>query len=299
MTDMDLNTDVNTDLNIDNYNLDDILDLFKLDINYGYEELKKAKKIVLLTHPDKSGLSSDVFLFFSKAYKTLYYIYNLKEKNRTIDNVNNLAYDGSQFIDETNDHLIEKFRSSTEFNKLFNKLFDEHKLNDDYAEHGYGDWLKKDSEPIDNVKTFSEMNEVFNREREKKRELIKYEGVKKVNDTNSFYEIDRNTPKEYSSGIFSGLQFEDLRKAHEENIIPVTDADKRTDFKNVSELLQFRTLEDSTINIRRDHQTNYMNNLNDIDRKETTRRNYKLVKQMEESNKINKSILAKFNYLTY
>ena len=110
MTDTDINTDINTDLNIENYNLDDILDLFKLDINYGYEELKKAKKIVLLTHPDKSGLSSDVFLFFSKAYKTLYYIYNLKEKNRTIDNVNNLVYDGSQFIDETNDHLIEKFR---------------------------------------------------------------------------------------------------------------------------------------------------------------------------------------------
>ena len=143
------------------------------------------------------------------------------------------------------------------------------------------------------------MTEVFNRERERKRELIKYEGVKEVNNTNSFYEIDRNTPKEYSSEIFSGLQFEDLRKAHEENIIPVTDADKRTEFKNVSELLQFRTLEDNISKIDGDYQTNYMNNLNNNNNKETTQRNFKLVKQMEEANKINKSILAKINYLTY
>ena len=46
----------NLDLNIQNYNLNDLLNLFKLNTNFTEEELKNAKKIVLKTHPDKSNL---------------------------------------------------------------------------------------------------------------------------------------------------------------------------------------------------------------------------------------------------
>jgi hypothetical protein len=57
----------NMDLNINNYNLDDILKLFNLKHDFGEEEMKYAKRIALKTHPDKSGLKKDVFIFFSKA----------------------------------------------------------------------------------------------------------------------------------------------------------------------------------------------------------------------------------------
>ena len=36
----------NLDLDLDNYDLKDLLKLFKLDYNFGKQELKKAKKIV-------------------------------------------------------------------------------------------------------------------------------------------------------------------------------------------------------------------------------------------------------------
>jgi hypothetical protein len=62
------------DLNIENYDLADILNLFYLDMPFDEEDLKKSKKIVLKTHPDKSGLKPEVFLFYSKAYKKLYSI---------------------------------------------------------------------------------------------------------------------------------------------------------------------------------------------------------------------------------
>ena len=55
------------DLNIDNYNLEDILSLFGLGVRYDINDLKNAKKMALKTHPDKSGLDNDVFIFFSKA----------------------------------------------------------------------------------------------------------------------------------------------------------------------------------------------------------------------------------------
>ena len=44
------------DLDINNYELMDILNLFKLPIMFDDKHLKQAKKTVLLMHPDKSKL---------------------------------------------------------------------------------------------------------------------------------------------------------------------------------------------------------------------------------------------------
>ena len=68
----------NLDLNIDNYNLTDLLQLFNLDFNFNEDELKHAKKAVLMLHPDKSGLEKDFFLFFTAAYKIVYSVYNFR-----------------------------------------------------------------------------------------------------------------------------------------------------------------------------------------------------------------------------
>ena len=51
------------DMNIDNYELHDLLDLFHLDYNFNEEDLKKTKKTVLMTHPDKSKLPSTPVIF--------------------------------------------------------------------------------------------------------------------------------------------------------------------------------------------------------------------------------------------
>ena len=69
------------DLNIDNYSLDDLLELFKLELDFGEEDLKLAKRTVLMTHPDKSNLKKEVFLFFCKAYKLVYSVYNFKHRS--------------------------------------------------------------------------------------------------------------------------------------------------------------------------------------------------------------------------
>ena len=49
------------DLNINNYDLDDILNLFKLDYQFDIHDLKKAKKTMLKLHPDKSRLDPKYF----------------------------------------------------------------------------------------------------------------------------------------------------------------------------------------------------------------------------------------------
>ena len=60
------------DLDINNYELDDILKLFKVSHDLSHDDMKRAKKIVLMSHPDKSRMSPDIFLFYTKAYKILY-----------------------------------------------------------------------------------------------------------------------------------------------------------------------------------------------------------------------------------
>ena len=44
------------DLEIDNYNLTDLLNLFHLKYDFTELELKKAKRMVLKMHPDKSNI---------------------------------------------------------------------------------------------------------------------------------------------------------------------------------------------------------------------------------------------------
>ena len=55
-------------LNIHQYSFKELLELFDLSNTISVEDLKRAKK-VLMTHPDKSRLLSEYFLFYKKALK--------------------------------------------------------------------------------------------------------------------------------------------------------------------------------------------------------------------------------------
>jgi hypothetical protein len=123
------------DLDITNYDYDDILKLFKLSNQFTIEDLKKAKKQVLSSHPDKSGLDKSYFLFFSSAYKILFNIYNFREKHSSTTNLNNYNENYNADKDEFNALLIQKVtsnKSSTQFNTWFNEQFESFKITNDY-----------------------------------------------------------------------------------------------------------------------------------------------------------------------
>ena len=54
------------DLCVENYNLDELLQVFNLTRDFGEQDLKNAKRIVLKMHPDKCGLDSKYFYFIQK-----------------------------------------------------------------------------------------------------------------------------------------------------------------------------------------------------------------------------------------
>ena len=222
------------DLNIDNYEYQDILDLFGLNKNFTERDIKNVKRKVLQTHPDKSGLDKKFFLFFTAIFKVLHSVYEFKAKANV-----NLNEEIEYSVEETGENevvvnnLREKY-STKEFNNWFNKEFDKIKLDNDYEDTGYGDWLKnaEDSEVCTNK---TEMNEMIDRKKRDLRSVIKFDGIHESNN-GSYNDLANNKPAEYSSGMFSKLQFEDLRKAHDESVIPVTEDDFNSRYSSMEDI---------------------------------------------------------------
>jgi hypothetical protein len=240
------NTSLNElDLEIENYSLADLYKLFNIvDGDLNDNTLKQAKQIVLKMHPDKSRLDSKYFLFFSKAYKQLYGIYEFQNKSTT-----NKKYKDEDFYDETNkrilDNMFEKnasLKNGANFNQWFNESFEKHRI-DNPLEHGYGDWLKSDNDfiGIGETVTKSNMNEIFEQKKKQIQALTVYNGVV---DSCSFG---------FGSSLggddcFTSSGYTDLRQAYTETLIPVTqeDYDKLPKYKNLNEYKAKRDNLDTT-----------------------------------------------------
>ena len=143
--------DLDLDLDIRNYELRDILNLFKLPSVFTESHMREAKLTVMRTHPDKSGLDKEYFLFFSKAYKILHEVYQVRaglsrQKDAKYDDV-------KEDIDARRNANSDKLKrmNADEFNRWFNQTFEQNKLYDDEQDSGYGDWLKDNDADADNA----------------------------------------------------------------------------------------------------------------------------------------------------
>ena len=279
------------DLDIDNYSLKDILNLFGLNSDFGEEEIKHAKRIVLKTHPDKSNLNKEVFIFFSKAYKMLLKVYYFK--NKTEKEVTNMVYNSGDIdnVERNHDLLKQKLKgkSRDDFSSWFNKMFeDSHK---DKKTSGYGDWLKSD-EDVNEIKAnnMNEFDRIFREKKQKGRQLILRKGITDIYSSagvNSSM-LDKTEEVEYSSNIFSKLKYEDLKKAHVETVVPVTEQDftDKKRFDNVEQYLRYREQNKGKV-MNKVESTQYLNNLNMKREEVSTQRAYNLLMEEKEMEKRN------------
>ena len=138
------------DLDIDSYNLHELLGLFKLTDQFTPSELKQAKRMVLATHPDKSGLDKKYFLFFSRAYKLLVQVNDFKTKSTKRDVNTHLSFQEmtADGMEPYKQKVIDSFSEEPNFNQKFNELFDKHYIKPEEETDGHGDWLSS-KEPID------------------------------------------------------------------------------------------------------------------------------------------------------
>lgn len=246
---------MSVDLNIENYDLDDILNLFKLPSDFDETHLKKAKQVVLKTHPDKSGLKQDYFIFYSKAYKILYSIWEFK-KSATTEKIDtyNTDYNSVTYNEEQKKELLDeffqsnkkKFKNSRDFNSWFNKQFEKNKLEQEGDATGYEDWLRGEDEPPTHANSLGEMAQQIDRKKAELRSLIVHQDVQDITSNSSGTNIINSVPGSYDSDMFSQLSFQDLHKAHTQSVIPVTEEDyhMKQKFGTVNEILTYRSQQD-------------------------------------------------------
>jgi len=288
------------DLNIDNYDLKDILHLFKIKKDFDENDLKNAKKIVLNSHPDKSRLGPEYFRFFTAAYRTLYSIWEFKcknNKNNAFYITDETIYKDSVQMEKSKKKVLQNVLNSSDFkdnpqhfNNWFNQQFDKLKMDSDENAHGYGDWLKshEDEITIDNKNmSMSQLGDEIELKKRQVKALIVHNGINELfwNDKGAS-NISGDIPDCYSSDLFSNLKYEDLRKAHTETVVPVTmeDYNNVLKFKTTTDYSNYRSNQDIKPLSAQDAQT-YFNQKNKKEDAIATERAYKLAKQTEELNK--------------
>lgn len=283
----------NLNLNIETYNLEDILNLFNIDHNFNDIDLKNAKKIVLMTHPDKSGLSSEYFRFYSAAYKKLYFIWDFKNKAQS--KITSKVYDIDKKThfskEDENEHLLldnylkknNLSQDKKKFNQWFNEQFVKLKVSNEDECHGYGDWLKSEEQNIDMTDESHSINQDIEIRKKQIRDLSIHHDYEVLTFNNGLTTITGEQPTVYSSDIFSNLKYDDLKKAYTETVVPVTDEDYANvrKFKNTDDYKKFRSSQ-NLVPLSEKQALQYLESKEKIENTESTIRGYKLAEQSEK-----------------
>ena len=306
--------DLDLDLDIRNYELRDILNLFKLPSVFAEAHMREAKLMVMRTHPDKSGLDKEYFLFFSKAYKILHEVYQVRA-GLSRQKADAMKYDDvKDDIDARRNANSDKLKrmNAGEFNRWFNQTFEQNKLYDEEQDSGYGDWLTQtnDDEDADDLgegSSWAQRMEQLERRKTKLRDqaLVVRSEVRSFDSVGagSGYGLTRERPEEHSSGLLgfgsggSSLVFEDLKKAHTESVIPVTheDYDAVRKYKNMNELQMARDVDRRTFNYSETASQTALSRSQHLQAEDDMRRAFKLAQQDEIVRDLNKKWTAQFN----
>lgn len=233
---MKTNIDLSTlSLDIDNYTLDDILKLFSMtNLNISeikHSDMKSARKILFMIHPDKSGLPKEYFQFFVKAYERLSDVVDYAnrssqcpssymEKQRKVDvELENDKGFGNALRNAgviSNDNTVGK--GWGKWKKEFDSWFEKHgELSAD--NDGYEEFMKSSADLLPEGATPAQARKFMESRKANLGALVSHESITGIDSWNRF---GRNSGISAGSGISCG---EDLRRAYTETVVPVTDED--------------------------------------------------------------------------
>ena len=238
-------------------------------------------------------MDKEYFLFFCSAYKIIYAIHEFRDRSDP-----NKSTEYSTETDEETKLLVSNIQKKPNFNKLFNEMFEKHRICDEATDTGYGDWLKSNDDIDSRTTTMSNMSATFEQKKEEVKAIVVRKDVEDMSAGNH-YDLTGDRPESYSAGLFSALQFEDLKKAHVESVIPVTrkDFDERQKFANVTDMRQHRNTQD-TNPLSLSQANEYLDRRKGMESRTDVRRAFKLAKQDEAFRKANDACMSGFKRLT-
>jgi hypothetical protein len=218
------------------YTLSEILGLFDITYEISIEDLKRAKKKVLMTHPDKSGLSSEYFLFYKKAFDIVLGFYDQHQReNREI------PQEAQKYVPMNagglNKAAANKVASvvsemeAQEFQSKFNQLFESNMARK--VDESRNAWFRNDDSnvKVDGTVTKQNMNEMFEQVKtvQAKNVLAQYRGVQELGGSSGsrlYDDIEEPSDEYVVCDPFSKLKFDDIRKVHmNETVLAVGEQD--------------------------------------------------------------------------
>jgi len=286
------------------YSLEELLGLFDLTFNISHDDLKRAKKVVLMTHPDKSKLDSKYFLFYKKAFDVIVRFHDNQNKQNQKISSNNTAYtphtnneDDNRTVKKVSSVINEM--SKREFQDKFNDLFEKNMATK--VDESRNEWFKNDdpsyttNEPVNS----SNMGKIFNSIKDQQTGLVKYRGVENIisnqSSTSNFYE-DNDDDVYVTSDPFSKLKFDDLRKVHkDETVFSVSERDYQNvkKYSSVDHFMRERG-QQSTAPLSKPEAERMLAQNDQLYREKMMKKEYSSnLKNMEYEEK-NKSVLSNF-----
>lgn len=218
-------------LDINMYSFKDILNLFNINGDVELEDLKRAKKKVLMLHPDKSKLSSEYFLFYKKAYEIIFCFFEDKIKQSKQVPNEKMEYSSMNYSKETQDQMnkIMEQMKKREFQAKFNEMWEKNIMVK--PDESKNDWFKSEDPQFDlSAPTHNSGNLASRFEKLKEQnKIVKHTDIRSLHGrgTNLY---DEESNEYIDCDPFSKLKYDDLRKVHkDETVLSVSEKD----FENV------------------------------------------------------------------
>lgn len=229
-------------LDIHEYSLDDLFNLFEIPYTTEIrkEHIRIAKQKVIMSHPDKSRLPPEYFIFYKKAFEMIVHYY--ESQNRTDQVVptvsskeTELIYDPIHSSHNINTNISASSASTSKvFNKKFNELFEANEMMDK-PDTNKNEWFRQEENPFAqySVNNTSQINQTLEKikQQDKERAMALYRGVTPLNTCGSYGNKLYGDDEEESDGYicsdpFSKLKYDDLRKVHkDQTVFSITEKD--------------------------------------------------------------------------
>lgn len=292
-------------LDIHMYKFTEILDLFNLSYNFGIDDLKRAKLVLLKTHPDKSGLHSDYFLFYKKAFDIVVDYFKNREKTSVDVPQINPIYNSALATDS--DKSVQKQVSSTirkmdkqEFSQKFNKLFEENMQKKNATKN---EWFSSETPEYDipNQTSVSNLGNAIENIKQTTNAISLYRGVEDlvIKSTGSSLYEDEDDQSYLTCDPFSKLKYDDLRKVHKDHtVFAVSERDFQNckKFESQEELRQARGSQMLTP-IEKTEAERILREREQIIKEKMLAKQHSSTMQTMEYEQKNKSVLSSFLYL--
>ena len=291
-------------LDIQTYSLEELLSLFGLTAyNISTNDLRQAKKRVLMLHPDKSKLDSKYFLFYKKAFDVIVQFYdNQNRQHKQVDG-KELVYQPNEDNDNsTSDNINKQINdiSNSDFQDKFNRLFESNNMGN-RPDTTQNEWFKQEDNEFkipEGKISKSEMGDAFNRIKQQSNSVIKYNGVQEMLHTtsagnSSLYE---DTDQYVSCDPFGKLQYDDLRKVHrDQTVLTVSeqDFDQSKTYKSVDEFNRARS-QYSYDPLEKEKATTMLQEQERVMNEQMMQKEYKSKLQTQQYAEKNKTVLASF-----